>query len=172
MPRFASKTTVSMEKSRAEIESTLVRYKASEFTTGWKTDAAFIAFKIKSLFVRFILPIPPRNERRFTHKEAKYGIKKRSEIEAEKAWDQEVRQRWRALLLVIKAKLEAVECQITSLEQEFLAHIVMPNDITIGDWMITNALPQIRAGNMPLMLPAPKEEDIIDVEVSQSKAKE
>ena len=43
-----------------------------------------------------------------------------------------MRQRWRALALCIKAKLEAVECGITSFEEEFLAHVVMPNGQTFG----------------------------------------
>ena len=43
------------------------------------------------------------------------------------------RQRWRALLLVIKAKLEAVEAGITTVDDEFLAHILVPGtDQTVG----------------------------------------
>jgi len=43
----------------------------------------------------------------------------------------EERRRWLALLLVIKAKLEAVESGIITFEEEFLAHVVMPDGRTV-----------------------------------------
>lgn len=166
MPRYAAETTVPVERSRAEIEQALMRYGADEFHSGWHTNKAMIAFRLRQLFVRFILPIPERTEKRFTHKKDRWGTQaKRSDLQAEKAWDQEVRQRWRALLLTIKAKLEAVECGISTIEQEFLAFIVLPNQLTVGEWFIDQALPAIRAGRMPLMLESRKEDDIIDAEV-------
>ena len=35
-------------------------------------------------------------------------------------WEQACRQRWRALALVIKAKLEAIDAEISTFEEEFL----------------------------------------------------
>lgn len=64
-----------------------------------------------------------------------------------------MRQRWRALALVIKAKLEAIESGITTVDAEFLAHLVLPDGRTYGEF----ALPQIdevyRSGAMPPLLP-------------------
>ncbi len=157
MPRYAAETTVPVERSRAEIEGLLTRYGASEFHSGWRPGQAMIAFRLGDLAMRFILPIPDRGEKRFTHRKnaRSHAWEKRSDLQAAKAFDQEVRQRWRALALVIKAKLEAVECQISTLEQEFLAFIVLPDNHTFGEWVVENALPQIRGGKMPLALPAP-----------------
>jgi hypothetical protein len=172
MPRYARATEVPVERSRAEIEQTLRRYKASEFHSGWKANAAMIAFRLGQLFIRFVLPLPAPGEKRFTHKKGRYGYEvKRSDPQAHKEWDQEVRQRWRALLLVIKAKLEAVDCGISTVEAEFLANIVMPNDLTLGDWIIEGALPAIRAGAMPhLALPAPPRHGAIaDAEFEERK---
>lgn len=167
MPRFAKDTEVSVEKSRAEIESMLIRYKASEFTSGWKEGAAMVNFRLKDLVVRFVLPIPGKNEKRFKKKMIRGWERTVSDAQAERAWDQEVRQRWRALCLVIKAKLEAVECEISTLEKEFLAFIVMPGDITVGDWMIEQALPSIRSGIYPLALGPRRQpaEQIDDAEI-------
>ena len=57
-------------------------------------------------------------------------------------------------LLVIKAKLEAVEAGITSIEQEFLPNMVLPDNTTAGE----NMLPRLReintSGHLPPMLPA------------------
>ena len=67
---------------------------------------------------------------------------------------QACRQRWRALLLVIKAKLEAVTAGISTIETEFLANIVLPDNTTAGEWMIPQIDQAYRTGQMPPMLPA------------------
>lgn len=157
MPRYAAETTVSAERSRAEIEETLKRYGASEFHSGWRAEQALIAFRYKELFVRFIIPLPKSTEKRFFFKEDRYGMQKRlTDQQAARNYEQEIRQRWRALLLVVKAKLEAVECGISTVEQEFLAFIVMPDDRSVLDWLAADVLPSIKEGKMPLLaLPAP-----------------
>lgn len=170
MGRYASETTVPVAKSRAEIEATLIRYGANEFQTGWKTGAAMIAFRLKDLFIRFILPLPSRTDKNITHKKDRYGyVVKRTEQQTEQAYQQEERQRWRALLLTVKAKLEAVECGISTIEQEFLAFIVMPNQMTLGEFIIDRALPSIRAGTMPLMLTGPKPDVVEDAEFTEKE---
>ncbi|MEL6908489.1 MAG: hypothetical protein AAFP22_23970, partial [Planctomycetota bacterium] len=80
----------------------------------------------------------------------------RSDAARMKAWEQAQRQRWRALLLVVQAKLEAVECGISTFEQEFLAHIVLPNGSTVDEVLAPRIIEAVDAGNMPtLALPAP-----------------
>ncbi len=149
MSRYASTTTVSVAKSKAEIEDILQRYGAAGFMSGWLDDRAMIAFQINNRQVRFVLPMPAKNSREFTHSDT--GRPRKPEA-AHAAWEQGCRQRWRALTLAIKAKLEAVECGIVTFDQEFLAHIVGPNGQTVGDQVI----PMIEAGQVPrLCLGAP-----------------
>jgi len=174
MPRFAESTTVPVERSRAEIEETLRKYGASEFHSGWRADAAMVMFRIRELFIRFVLPFPARNEKRFTHKKTRGRDVSMSELQRQRAYEQELRSRWRALLLVIKAKLEAVECGISSIEKEFLAFILMPNDQVMGDWIIEKVLPSVRDGQMPTLAlgyekPKPEDENIEDAEFQEKK---
>lgn len=168
MARFASETTVPVEKSRAEIESLVTKYGASEFQSGWKAGEARIGFRIRNIDVRFILPIPDKTEKRFTHKKDRYGFEKpMPEAQRQKAWEQECRQRWRALALVVKAKLEAVECGISTIEQEFLAFIVLPNDMSMMDWLKEEALPMIVSGEQPrLALPEHRGPRIVQTDAS------
>lgn len=63
------------------------------------------------------------------------------------------RQRWRALALVIKAKLEAVETGIVSFEQEFLPHLVLPNGGTVHEWLAPQMEAVYDKGVMPRLLP-------------------
>ena len=74
-------------------------------------------------------------------------------------WEQACRQRWRALLLIIRAKLEAVESGITTLESEFLANLVLPDGGTIdggtiGEWLAPQIAEAYGTGRMPPMLGA------------------
>ena len=152
MGRFAEKTKVSSEKSKMEIERTLIRYGAIEFMYGTRSDCAVIAFKMVERQVRFLLPMPDRNGTEFSEYKRGASTWIRSDEAAAKLYEQAIRQKWRALALVIKAKLEAVESGITEFEDEFLAHIVLPGGQTMGEL----ARPQIalayETGQVPPLL--------------------
>jgi len=148
--RYASETSVSQEKSRLEIEATLKRYGATSFMYASEEAAAMIGFRIEGRMVKFVVPMPDPKSREFTHTPAKGQL--RSAAEAEKAWEQAGRQRWRALALVIKAKLEAVSAGITTIEDEFLAHTVLPDGSTVGQFMKPQIAVAYERGSMPTTL--------------------
>ncbi len=143
---YATDTSVSVEKSRGELESILSRYGASKF--GYMTDdvRAIIAFQAHGKFVKFILPLP--SEQDFMT-DGRGG--KRSAAVRLRARDKACRSRWRALCLCVKAKLEAVECGIASFETEFLAHFVMPGGKTFGEIAIPQIEEASRTGKMPAL---------------------
>ena len=150
MPQYANTTSVSSEASRAEIERTLRRYGADGFAYAAKAGMAMIGFTYRGKQVRFLLPLPDihADEYRFTPARKT----ERSEKAPYDAWEQACRQRWRALAMVVKAKLEAVECGISEFGDEVLAHIVRPNGETGGQWMRPQ-LEQAYAGDtMPPLL--------------------
>lgn len=156
---YAKDTTVSVEKSKAEIEKLVSKYEATQFISGWNGDKAVIGFSMKDRQVRFFLPLPDKKDKKFTLDRHGYT---RATGPAERAWEQEVRSRWRALFLVIKAKLEAVESGITNFEEEFLAHIVLPDGSTVGNW-VEPQLEEIYSGrNMPALLPGAGESSVKD----------
>jgi hypothetical protein len=149
--KYAEKTSVSSDKSRNEIEKTLMRYGARGFIYGWQETSAVIGFQMNGRQVKFILPLPDRTSREFTHTPGRHSA--RSAAQTEEAYEQAVRQKWRALSLVIKAKLEAVESGITDFQSEFLAHILLPNGGTIGHWMIPQVDKAYETGVMPSLIP-------------------
>jgi len=152
MGTYASKTKVSSDKSKSEIERTLTRYGATEFLYGTKPEWAVIAFKMLGRQIRFMLPLPNRTSTEFTEYDRGYSTYERAEEAANKLYEQAIRQKWRALALVIKAKLEACESGIAEFEDEFLAYVVLPNGKTMGEF----ARPQIAhaydTGTMPPLL--------------------
>ena len=121
---FASDTSVNVERSQGEIERVLARYGATHFMRGWAGDQASIAFTIANRSIRFMLPLPSRDDEQFAATPT--GRRRRNPAASLQAWEQACRSRWRALLLVIRAKLEAVETGISTIEDEFLAWTIIP----------------------------------------------
>lgn len=120
---YAANTSVSVERTRAELERLLQRAGASQFVSGWDSSRAAIGFVYCNRRIQFVLDLPDQDGREFWRTETG---KPRSETVARKAWEQACRSRWRALLLTIKAKLEAIEVGISTFEEEFLAWTVIP----------------------------------------------
>lgn len=151
MSTYANTTTVAPEKTRAEIEKLVTKYGATRFVSGWEETSAAVLFEMKGRRVRFTLPMPDPKDRRFTHDRRRW----QNPAAKQKALlDQAVRSSWRALLLVIKAKLEAVETGITTFDSEFLAHLILPTGQTVGEWAIPKLAEAYAQGlALPPMLP-------------------
>lgn len=149
--RYAARTTVPSDTSRAAIERLLIDHGAQAFVGGWDADGARIGFELAGRRILFRLPLPNRNAREFTHTPTRNQL--RSPADTAKEYEQAVRQRWRALHLIIRAKIEAVEAGVTTVEQEFLPHILLPDGTTVGD----NTLPAVAwaydTGRVPRLLP-------------------
>lgn len=146
---YAAGTTVRSEQSRAEIERTLTRYGATSFAYGWDTDRAMVGFAVAGRQVRFMLPMPDRAEFARTPKTRQL----RSAAAQSDAYEQAVRQRWRALALVVKAKLEAVAAGIVTFDEEFLAHLVLPGGQTVGEAVAPQLVAALESGNVPALMP-------------------
>jgi hypothetical protein len=144
---YAADTSVSSERSRNEIERTLSRYGATSFMYGWEAQVAIVGFVIGDRRVRFTLPMPNKTDRRFTHTPARQTRRSDSQIEAE--YEQAVRQRWRALALVVKAKLEAVEAGIVSFDEEFGMHFLLPSGNTVAEEVLPAMVKAYELGHMP-----------------------
>lgn len=153
MSRYAAETSVSVEKSRSEIEATLNRYGADAFAYASDGPLVKIAFRMSGRHFRFGLSLPAKSEKRFTH----HSRGMRTADAALAVWEQACRQKWRALALVIKAKLEAVDAQISTVEDEFMAHLVLPSGETMSEWAGPQIEEAYRLGAMPkhLMLEGP-----------------
>lgn len=148
---YANRAEVSSEKTRSEIERVLIRYGASEFAYAWREGEARIAFALADRRILFRLPLPDREDREFRYTAARQ--ERRSDQATAAAYDQAVRQRWRALLLIIKAKLEAVEAGIVALESEFLAHILLGDGTTVYDQVAPRLALAYERGEVPELLP-------------------
>lgn len=128
--RYAEGTTVSPEKSQQDIGETIRRYGATSYAVAWEKGRAMIAFGAHNLHVRMILDLPSPDDPEF--RTTPTG-RTRDAASRKAACEAEHRRRWRSLGLAIKAKLEAVDTGITTFEEEFLAHIVLPDGATVAE---------------------------------------
>lgn len=136
---YAENTSVPIDRSQAEIKKILSKYNASGFAYGESLDVSVIMFEMKGRRIKFLLPMPIKPRPNSTQ-------------QAFKKYDKLCRSRWRCLVLAIKAKLECVESGITTLEQEFMAHIVLPNGTTVGQVMTPQIEQAYNNNQMPPLL--------------------
>lgn len=145
---FAANTSVPVERSRAEIERLLSKHKCTKFMAGVDHEAhrATVQFQAHNRIVKFDIGLPDPKDKKYSRD--RHGWQ-RSPSGIEKLVQQEERTRWRALLLVIKAKLEAVESNIATFEDEFLAHVLLPNQQTVAQYIEPTVAQIYETGRMP-----------------------
>lgn len=161
---YARETTVPAEKSRGEIERILSRYGATAFGYGWNERGAVVTFAAHGRRVQFTLTMPARDDPQFTtYRRGQFSAPtKRTPAEAERRWEQATRQRWRALALVVKAKLEAVAVGIATFEEEFLPYTLVPGPdgrpVTVAEAILPRVAEAYETGEPidgPLVLALP-----------------
>ena len=150
MARYASDTKVSVDKTRSDIEKILRQHGADQFMYASSGCHAQVGFVISDRMIKITLNLPDPTDREFTHTPARGN--KRAASESDRAWEQACRSRWRALLLVIKAKLEAAAIGVSTIEEEFLAYTVLPGGQTVMDSIGGSITKAIDSGVMPRAL--------------------
>jgi hypothetical protein len=133
--RYAHGTDVPCSKTRGEIESLLVKHGAAQFLSGFdhQKHTGFVGFTLHGRQYR--IPLLPRQD---NHRDR----------------EQVSREQWRALLLLCKAKLEFVASGLATVENEFLAHLVLPNGNTVGAEIAPRIAEAYAGGQVTNLLPA------------------
>jgi len=134
MRRFAEDTVVPASRSRDQIVEMMKRAGADAFLFGEDAGRATIGFRLKGRYLRFTVPTASGGR-------------------SQRAADQLVRTRWRALWLVVKARLEAVAIGLISVEDAFLAETLLPDKRTVAEVMAPQVEDAYRSGTMPPLLP-------------------
>lgn len=154
--KFAEGTEVPVDRSKSAIEKVLGKYGADEFAYGIKTGRALVGFVAHGKQIRFILPLPDPEAQEF--RTTATGRARKGNAVSE-AFEGEMRRRWRALALVIKAKLEAVSTGIVSFEEGFLPYIVLPGGQTVAERILPGLEDAYRTGKVPALIPDMRKKD-------------
>jgi hypothetical protein len=151
-PKFAEGTSVPVERTRIEIEETIRRFRADSFVSGYEERTAFIAFRARGRMVRLTLTMPDPAHPSFWKTDAGRA---RTAEGARSAYEAECRRRWRALGLLVKAKVAAVAEGIVTFEEEFLPHIVLADGSTVYQAARGPLAVAYETGEMPRLIPGP-----------------
>jgi len=128
---YAQGTTVETGKSRLEIERLLQRAGCSHVGVMNEPGRAIVYFQRKGWAVQMTIPMPALAEA------PKLGRGYRSLAEGQRLeWvEQRAKERWRQLLLVLKAKFTALEQGVETFEQTFFAHLVV-SGVHVGEKLL------------------------------------
>lgn len=148
MAKYAQGTSVPVSRSQGEIEQILKRFGADQFSSGWTAVKAVIMFRMNERYIRIEVPIPPMGDLNTPSWNRKKGFYYNTDTH-----DAEVRRRWRAMVLYLKAKLESVNSEIISFEQAFLSHMLLPNKQTVHEYLAPQIEAAYSSGDMPKQLP-------------------
>jgi hypothetical protein len=156
---FAANTKVPVERSRAEIDSLLVKNGASSIgiLNDVENNRAAFAFTLRGAHYRVELPLPTREQMmpQTVGKEPQgWGgwTQERKNRYLDEKLDQARRQRWRCVLLMLKSKLEIVRMGFSSVEREFMADLVLPNGQTAYETFAEITRRGLSIGDLPKLL--------------------
>ncbi len=147
--RFAEGTEVPVERTRAELEALLTKHGATQIVVYRDIQVPLrgrLIFRINERMVRLdVIPkLPPAGPRHHKSKED-WRIA---------ALQQAERESWRRLLLVVKAKLEMIADEVSTIEREFLADILLPDSCTVYETLRDKLDAIYTSGKVPPLLPA------------------
>lgn len=140
---YAKKTRVPVERSRGEIERILRAHGAQQVASSWDVASRTgqVACRLKGYTLRWTVTTPGIH---VTHALSAEQLKR-------KVADEEAR-RWRVLVILIKAKLDAIETGGAVIEAEFLANICLPNGKTVYDVAKPEIDRAMTSGKTPTLL--------------------
>lgn len=137
MARYAEGTKVSVDSSRAEITAILAKHGVD--TMAWAGNPAGdkVMFNLKGGQYRLDIIRPTLAEVRALYPNAyDYNAK----------LDHEWKRRWRANVLLLKAKLEFADGETTTIDRELLPYRVLKGGKTVEETMLDGGLPLLTAG--------------------------
>lgn len=123
---YAARTDVPLDQSIAQIVKLLRKAGADRIAQAEEPGRIAVQCFLNDRLLRFAIGLPDGPQAR--------------------------RQRGRALLLVIKAKIESIESGVETFDEAFLANIVTPDGRTIAQWAVPQIERAYAEGKMPTQL--------------------
>ncbi len=130
--RYAADTRVPVDRTRSELEKLVTAHGASAFGVFTDQGKSVVMYRLRERFIRHTVKVSPQKASRA-------------------AAEQEQRRAWRALLLIVRAKLEVIASGDSTVEREFLADTVLADGSTVYEQVGEGIAQSYLAGGMPPM---------------------
>jgi hypothetical protein len=131
---YAEGTKVTVGQTKSDIEDMVKKKGARSFISGHRDGRAVVLFELEDRRMQFSIPVPDDDEE---------DTRRRQRLE---------RERWRALHLCIKSKFVSVETGVETLDEAFLAHIVVQGGGTVFEHMSPELDGASKTGKLPPLL--------------------
>lgn len=136
--QYAERTKIASTQTTLQIQALLTGKGAQTFAFQEAQSNIAVGFELNGVRYRFVIPVPDADA---------------PECRRIKGGREQLKNaRMRALLMLLKAKLEAVAIGASTLEEELLPAVVMPSGQTVGQWARTQILDRYALEEMPPML--------------------
>jgi hypothetical protein len=144
MKRYAEGTAVTVQTSRGEITGILAKHGCDRMAWGSAPEGDTLQFELGGKVFRFAITKPTLEDcKRMCEEDGRrWSLVYDQQAKVAAEW----RRRWRAHVLLIKAKLEFIEGGDTTLEREFLPYAVLPNGQTVGELIDGGGIKLLTAG--------------------------
>lgn len=126
---YAERTDVPFDRSMQQILTLVRKHGADQVGQFEGNGQLALQFTLDGRMIRFRIPL--------------------ADAQSKRSAEQVKRQRGRALLLVIKAKLESVETGIETIEQAFLANVVTSDGSTVHERIAGHLAIEYESGEPP-----------------------
>lgn len=143
--RYAEGTTVSVVKSRQDLEVLLRQHGATQFSFLEGDEQSIVVYRLSGRHIKHVISRPKVDVKRTSK-----GLSK-EETELKRG-EKEYQRRWRALLLLCKAKLEMIATGGSTFEAEFLSDTLLSNGETVSQAMLPRVAQMYISGQMPSLL--------------------
>lgn len=147
MTRYAEGTTVTVESSRGEISGILGKHGVMEM--GWQTGPTGdrLMFKLDGRSYLFEIRKPTAQELWETWRAEGRSDRTLKFLPNDAQVAAEWRRRWRAHVLLIKAKLEFASGGDVTVAQEFMPYLIVPGGKTLSEWLSSDAGERLLLGS-------------------------
>ena len=144
MTRYAEGTKVSVESSRGEITGILTKHGIDRIAQMVGPDGDQLVFELAGQSYRLQIRRPTLEEvkERYVADGGRWNLV----YDPQAKVDQEWRRRWRATVLLLKAKLEFIDSGDSTIEREMMPYLLVKGNQTLEDLLVAGKLPLLSAG--------------------------
>lgn len=133
MSRYAEGTTVTVSQSRGDITGILAKHGVEVMAWGSNPKGDYLAFELGGHSFRLDI-VKPTHDAIFrlfpNHRDTDQG---------------EWRRRWRATVLLLKAKLEFADGETSTIDQELMPYLLLRDGTTLGAAVLGEKIPLMLA---------------------------
>jgi hypothetical protein len=141
--RYAEGTTVAVEASQAELVRILRKHGVERQAWAHGPEGAALQFEAAGRRYQMRIERPDPNQ---------YPEHRGGNQAGRSQWtmrEREWMRRWRAIVLLLKAKLEFADGETTTLERELLPYLLLPGERNLAEFMEDGGYEEVERGGMP-----------------------